>query len=32
MAIITNLEELMKKNYKEGRLDYTTDYKKAYKG
>ena len=26
-----DLEELMKKNYAEGRLDYTTDYKKAYK-
>lgn len=25
------LEELMRKNYNEGRLDYTTDYKKAYK-
>ena len=26
-----DLEDLMVKNYKEGRLDYTTDYKKAYK-
>ena len=26
-----DLEELMQKNYKERRLDYTTDYKKAYK-
>ena len=26
-----DLEELMKKNYKEGRLDYTIDYKSAYK-
>ena len=26
-----DLEELMQKNYKEGRLDYTTDYAKAYK-
>lgn len=25
------LEELMQKNYKEGRLHYTTDYKSAYK-
>ncbi|MBY0753937.1 UDP-glucose/GDP-mannose dehydrogenase family protein [Clostridium sardiniense] len=25
-----DLEELMKKNYSEGRLDYTTDYKSAY--
>ena len=26
-----DLEELMQKNYKENRLDFTTDYKKAYK-
>ena len=26
-----NLEELMQKNYKLGRIDYTTDYKSAYK-
>ena len=26
-----DLEELMKKNYKEGRLNYTTNYKDAYK-
>lgn len=26
-----DLEELMQKNYKEGRIDYTTDYRKAYK-
>lgn len=26
-----DLEELMKKNYKEGRLNYTTDFKEAYK-
>lgn len=26
-----DLEELMNKNYKEGRIDYTTDYKSAYK-
>ena len=25
------LEELMKKNYKEGRIDYSTDYQMAYK-
>ena len=25
------LEELMQKNYKEGRIDYTTNYKEAYK-
>lgn len=25
-----DLEELMQKNYKEGRLDYTTDYQSAY--
>ncbi|MFR2535255.1 MAG: UDP-glucose dehydrogenase family protein [Clostridia bacterium] len=26
-----DLEELMQKNYQEGRLDYTTDYKAAYR-
>lgn len=26
-----NLQELMQKNYKEGRIDYTTNYKTAYK-
>lgn len=26
-----DLEELMKKNYEEGRLHYTTDYKMAYR-
>ncbi|MGN1327676.1 MAG: UDP-glucose dehydrogenase family protein, partial [Clostridia bacterium] len=26
-----NLEELMEKNYRDGRLNYTTDYKSAYK-
>lgn len=26
-----NLEELMRKNYTEGRLNYTTDYRSAYK-
>ena len=26
-----NLEDLMIKNYKKGRIDYTTDYKSAYK-
>ena len=26
-----DLEGLMKKNYKEGRIDYTTDYKKHIK-
>ncbi len=26
-----NLEELMKKNYREGRIDYTTNYKEAYR-
>ena len=26
-----NLEKLMKNNYKKGRIDYTTDYKLAYK-
>ena len=25
------LEEIMQKNYKEGRIDYTTDYESAYK-
>lgn len=27
-----DLEELMQKNYAAGRIDYTTDYKSAYKG
>jgi len=27
----TGLEELMQKNYSSGRIDYTTDYKSAYK-
>lgn len=27
----TNLEDLMQKNYAAGRIDYTTDYKSAYK-
>ena len=27
----TNLEDLMKKNYVAGRIDYTTDYQSAYK-
>lgn len=27
----TGLEELMRKNYANGRIDYTTDYKSAYK-
>lgn len=27
----TGLEELMQKNYADGRIDYTTDYKSAYK-
>ncbi|ALC89200.1 UDP-glucose 6-dehydrogenase [Bacillus sp. FJAT-18017] len=27
----TDLEELMRKNYASGRIDYTTDYKSAYK-
>lgn len=26
-----DLEELMQRNYQQGRIDYTTDYKKAYK-
>ena len=26
-----HLEELMKKNYEKGRIDYTTNYKDAYK-
>ena len=26
-----DLEELMEKNYEQGRIDYTTDYKNAYK-
>jgi UDPglucose 6-dehydrogenase len=28
----TGLEELMQKNYAEGRIEYTTDFKSAYKG